>query len=220
MLRKIIFSVLCACAIGPSFAQITTEKDRSESSEGHWFVSVAAGPQVYFSDHDKQMKFGDRISPALDISVGRWFNHWAGLRLMYSGVSLKGATQNGAHSNGKPIEGKPWNGYWLTEQKFNMYNIHADALFNITNLIWGENGDRIYDCSPYAGIGFIGTGDEPSQVNFSGDFGILNTFRVHPNWALNLDLRGTLTGDSFDGEKGGRSEGILGLTVGVTYTFK
>ena len=40
------------------------------------------------------------------------------------------------------------------------------------------------------------------------------------NWAVNFDLRATVTSDKLDGEEGGRVEGILGLTVGVTYTFR
>ncbi|HJC93485.1 MAG TPA: cell envelope biogenesis protein OmpA, partial [Candidatus Phocaeicola excrementigallinarum] len=62
----------------------------------NWFISVGAGPQVLFSDHDRQMKFGERISPALDIAVGKWFTPGIGVRFMYSGLSLDGATQNGS----------------------------------------------------------------------------------------------------------------------------
>ena len=37
---------------------------------------------------------------------------------------------------------------------------------------------------------------------------------------LNLDIRGVLVQDDFDAEAGGRSsEGILGVTVGVSYKF-
>ena len=52
-----------------------------------------------------------------------------------------------------------------------------------------------------------------------GDFGILNTFRVAKDWDVNLDLRGTLVQDKFDGEEGEAIDGVLGLTVGVTYRF-
>ena len=37
---------------------------------------------------------------------------------------------------------------------------------------------------------------------------------------MNLDVRGTATKDEFDGERGGRKEeGLLSVTVGVTYKF-
>ena len=46
------------------------------------FVSVGLGGQVLFGDHEKQMKFGDRIAPALDIAVGKWLTPYEGVRLM------------------------------------------------------------------------------------------------------------------------------------------
>ena len=32
----------------------------------NWFVSVGGGAQMYFGDHNVQMAFGDRLSPALE----------------------------------------------------------------------------------------------------------------------------------------------------------
>lgn len=54
---------------------------------------------------------------------------------MYTGLSLKGATQDGTYQSGGPISGKPWNGYWLNEQKFKFFNFHADVLFNLSNIL-------------------------------------------------------------------------------------
>ena len=215
MLRRFIFAAIVLLAV----VSVKAQTESKEKVRNNWFISTAAGPQVLFSDHDKQLDFGDRISPALDIAVGKWFKPWGGMRLMYSGLSMKGATQNGAHTTGEDIQEKPQSGYWLEYQKFNTYHLHVDALFDLTNVFWDYNPERFYNCIVYGGIGIAGTGEEPTSTNFAGDFGILNTFRLNQNWGLNLDLRGTLVGDSFDGEEGGRAEGILGLTVGVTYTF-
>ena len=197
----------------------TEVRTNNEEVRNNWFVSASAGPQILFSDHDKQINFGRRISPALDIAVGKWFKPWVGARLMYSGLSVKGATQNGAHTTGEDIKEKPQSGYWLEYQKFNMYHIHADALFDLTNVFDEYNPERFYNCIVYAGIGVAGTGEEPTSTSVAGDFGVLNTFRLNQNWGLNVDLRGILVSDSFDGEEGGRSEGLLNLTIGVTYTF-
>ena len=222
MKQKMFFAALLLWVANSVCAQTESRsiEDRTETDvRKEWFVSAAAGPQVLFSDHDKQIDFGRRISPALDIAVGKWFKPWVGMRLMYSGLSVKGATQNGAHTTGEDIKEKPQTGYWLEYQKFNTYHLHVDALFDLTNVFWDYNPERFYNCIVYGGIGLAGTGEEPTSTNFAGDFGVLNTFRLNQNWGLNLDLRGTLVGDSFDGEEGGRAEGILGLTVGVTYTF-
>ena len=220
MKQKMFFAALLLWAASSVCAQTesrTTEERTDTDMRDEWFVSVAAGPQVLFSDHDKQLDFGDRISPALDIAVGKWFKPWVGMRLMYGGLNVKGATRWGqSHSTGEEVPG--W-GAGLYKQKFNMYHLHVDALFDLTNVFWEYNPERFYNCIVYGGIGVAGTGEEPTSTNFAGDFGVLNTFRLNQNWGLNLDLRGTLVGDSFDGEVGGRAEGILGLTVGVTYTF-
>ena len=223
MIRKFLVVAIVSLAAVSVHAQTesgsTEVRTNNEEVRNNWFVSASAGPQILFSDHDKQINFGRRISPALDIAVGKWFKPWVGARLMYSGLSVKGATQNGAHTTGEDIKEKPQSGYWLEYQKFNMYHIHADALFDLTNVFDEYNPERFYNCIVYAGIGVAGTGEEPTSTSVAGDFGVLNTFRLNQNWGLNVDLRGILVSDSFDGEEGGRSEGLLNLTIGVTYTF-
>ena len=223
MIRKFWVAAIVSLAAVSVHAQTESDstevRTNNEEVRNNWFVSASAGPQILFSDHDKQINFGRRISPALDIAVGKWFKPWVGMRLMYSGLSVKGATQNGAHTTGEDIKEKPQSGYWLEYQKFNMYHIHADALFDLTNVFDEYNPERFYNCIVYAGIGVAGTGEEPTSTSVAGDFGVLNTFRLNQNWGLNVDLRGILVSDSFDGEEGGRSEGLLNLTIGVTYTF-
>ena len=57
----------------------------------------------------------------------------------------------------------------------------------------------------------------PRHTDIAASFGILNTFRLSPAWDLNLDIRGTLVSDEFDGEVGKRGgEGLLAATVGFT----
>lgn len=222
-MRKLVLVVFSLMAMGISAMNPVegqgngkTAQADSENFEPHWFVSVAAGPQLLFGDHEKQMSFGDKISPALDVAVGRWFTPLWGARLMYSGVSVKGATQNGAHSTGEVYDA----GKWLDKQKVNFFNIHVEALFNATNWLLGYNPDRVWDCSPYVGIGVVGVTEKPSYTGVSGNFGLFNAFHVTSALDINLDLRGVITGDDFDGEKGGRGgEGILSLTVGLTYNF-
>lgn len=235
MKKKTIFTALLFMAATPILAHNdgmecfseTVEYNNNESNvetNSFWnncFVSVGAGPQVYFGDHDRQRKFGERISPALDIAVGKWFTPVIGVRLMYSGLSAKGATQNGAYQSGGPISGKPWHGYWLSEQKFKYFDFHADAMFNLTNLIWGENDDCIYDLSPYAGVGVARVTDKPKNVNVIGHLGLMNSFRINKDIDINLDLRSAFINDGFDGESGGRrSDFMLTLSLGLTYKFK
>lgn len=216
-MRKFLLAAMAMVALSASAQSGTAEKSETSSFWSNCFVSAGVGPQVLFSDHDRQLDFGDRISPALDIAVGKWFKPWVGVRLMYSGVQMRGATRWGAaHSTGEEVPG--W-GAGLHKQKFGSYHVHADALFNLTNVFLGYDENRVWNGSMYAGIGVMGTAEAPTSACVAGDFGVLNTFRVAKDWDVNLDLRGTLTQDKFDGEEGGRIDGVLGLTVGVTYRF-
>lgn len=240
MNKKTLLAAFAMLAAIPLSARTSLSNDTTETVEyvndkykvetnhfwDNWFISVGGGAQIYFGDHDKQADFGKRLSPALDIAVGKWFTPGIGVRLMYSGLSAKGATgryESGGlvHATGEVVPG--WENAAdgeLQYSKFNYFNIHADALFNLSNLLCGYNEKRIYNLSVYGGVGVMHTSDEPSATDISGHFGLLNTFRLCSALDLNLDLRGTLMNDDFDGEIGGRGEGMFTATIGLTYKFK
>lgn len=246
-MKRLFISALCAAAFTGAAAQEqhsdtiqsvydTTEEvmydnDKYKVETNHfwdnWFVSAGFGGQVLFGNHDKQVKFFDRIAPALDIAVGKWFTPGIGVRLMYSGLSVKGATQKEGHgefpthSTGVDVPGKGGDGYWLMKQKFDFYNLHLDALFNMSNILCGYNEKRVYNCTPYIGLGWARVWESPQSMEVSANVGILNSFRLNDALNLNLDIRGAYVSDRFDGELGGRwGEGIWSATVGLTYRFK
>lgn len=203
--------------------EYSTDKFKVETNRfwSNWFVSAGGGVNLYFGDHDKQVKFGKRLAPAVDVAIGKWFTPGIGVRFAYSGLSVKGATQTGIHSTGEEVPGKGGYGYWLTKQKFNYFNFHLDAMFNVSNLLFGYNPNRVYSLSPYVGLGVMKTNDTPKATEIAGHFGLLNSFRLCDALDLNLDIRGTLVSDAFDGESYGRGgEGMLSATVGLTYKFK
>ena len=203
--------------------EYSTDKFKVETNRfwSNWFVSAGGGVNLYFGDHDKQVKFGKRLAPAVDVAIGKWFTPGIGVRFAYSGLSVKGATQTGIHSTGEEVPGKGGYGYWLTKQKFNFFNFHLDAMFNASNLLFGYNPNRVYSLSPYVGLGVMKTNDEPKSTEIAGHFGLYNSFRLCDALDLNLDIRGTLVSDAFDGEAYGRGgEGMLSATVGLTYKFK
>ena len=245
MKRRFILAIACAAISSTMAAQqadstevvsdVTEEviynNDKYKVETNHfwdnWFVSAGFGGQIIFGNHDKQVKFFDRIAPALDIAVGKWFTPGIGVRLMYSGLSVKGATQKEGHgefpthSTGVDVPGKGGDGYWLMKQKFKFYNLHLDALFNMSNILYGYNEKRVYNCSPYFGLGWTRVWESPQSMEVSANVGILNSFRLNDALDLNLDIRGAYVSDRFDGELGGRwGEGIWSATIGLTYKFK
>lgn len=228
MAAALVLAAGSVCAQTEPVAQSTevveesTDNVEINSFWSNWFISAGGGAQIYFGDHDRQASFGDRLSGALDIAVGKWFSPEIGVRLMYSGLSAKGATQKGhlAHSTGVDVPGKGGNGYWLEKSKFNFFNFQIDAMFNASNIIWGYNEKRVYNLSPYVGLGVMRVSDKPAETAIAGHFGLLNSFRLTSCLDLNLDIRGTLVSDDFDGEPGGRKgEGLLTASLGLTYKF-
>lgn len=236
MNKKTILAAMAFMAAFPVLAQETgnngditetveysNDKYKVETNRfwSNWFISAGAGGQVLFGDHDRQRKFGERIAPALDIAVGKWFTPGIGVRLMYSGLSAKGATQDGSYQSGGAISGKPWHGYWLNEQKFHYFNFHADVMFNLMNIIGGYKEKRVYSLSPYGGVGVARVTSAPKNAEVTGHLGLLNTFRLCDALDLNLDIRSTFINDMFDGEVGGRGgETMLTASLGLTYKFK
>lgn len=235
-MKKIaLLTVFAAGALSLS-AQNSTIEEKVEYSKdkykvetnrfwSNWFISAGAGVNFGFTDHDKQADFGDRISPALDISVGKWFTPGIGLRVSYSGLNMKGAsnvTQDGpSHTTGKPMPMGKGSGYDMQYQKFSFYNLHGDVLFNLSNLLCGYNEKRIWNCSPYVGIGWGRVWDSPQFKGVTANLGVLNTFRLNDWLDANLDIRGMMTGEGFDGAWGSAEhDGVLSATVGLTYKFK
>ena len=227
-----LLAALCFGAATTVFAQTTeavsetkkepVKKETSVEFEkgSFWsntFVSVGLGGQVLFGDHEKQMKFGDRIAPALDIAVGKWLTPYVGVRLMYSGWALNGAQQDwtvpGTIGNDPTMH--------LIPQDIKFFNLHGDLMVNVSNIFFGYNPERIWNCSPYLGMGWVRNYTGKQSHEFAGILGVHNSFRLSEAWDLNLDVRAAAMNDATDGEVGGRSEeGILSVTIGATYKFK
>lgn len=236
-MKKYFLTAIVLLVATGGYAQNEGEVNVSESYEtitemktdfkSNWFISAGVGPQIFFGDHDRQAKFTDRLSPALDISVGKWFSPAIGVRLMYSGLYAKGATQTwgdkngGIYNTGKEVPGKYTNPYgFLCEQKFNFFTLHADMMFDVTNMIGGYNPSRVYGCAPYIGVGWGHVYSNPHQNTVVGNVGIHNMFYVSKAIDINLDLRAMITNDDFDGELGRRTfDAMLSVTAGVTYRF-
>lgn len=207
--------------------EYSSDRYRVETApfKANWFVGVDGGAQVYFGEHDKQCKFGDRLAPALNVYVGKWFTPAIGVRLGYSGIVQKGATQDWSptHSTGKEVPGKGGHGYWLKRQEFSFWNIHADVMFNLANVICGYKPEgHFWNPSPFIGVGLAHVySEEPKNSEISGNVGLNNAFRLCDALDLNVNIHGMMVNEALDGEFGHRwGEGNLSATVGLTYKFK
>lgn len=192
----------------------------------NWNLSIGAGAQTYFGDHNKQLLWKNRITPAFDVALGKWFTPGIGVRGVASGYALKGATQNGAFSTGELITEKPYAGYYLSYQEFNFLHAHLDVMLNMTNLCCGFKEERIYNIIPYFGFGWSAALENSNRLpeditpgrEVSANIGLINSFRLNRLFDLNIDVRGAYIQDRFDGETGGRyGEGLLSATANLVW---
>ena len=187
----------------------------------NWFISGGVGASVLMGDFDKKADFGKRISPTINIAVGKWFPPGLGLRLQYSGLQAKGAVpgDNGMnYADGLASAAQLGGAYY--KQKFNYMNLHADAMFNLMALFGGYNPDRVYELIPYAGFGFTHSYSTPHRHSMSVNGGLINRFRVSDAFDINLELSIAGFEDKFDAGIGGKGyDGVVSATVGVTYRF-
>ncbi len=178
------------------------------------FISVGGGAQVYFGEYDKKGDFGKRIAPALDISLGKWITPSVGVRLQYAGLKANSWYWKDAMYVTEQVDG-------MYKEQFNVMNLHADALWNISNAIGGYKETRFWDFVPFAGFGWArsaGNGAKDNEI--AANVGLLNVLRLSKSLDLNLEGRLMVVNQRFDGVYGGRTmEGLVSLTAGLTYNF-
>lgn len=183
----------------------------------NWFFSLGGGASVLMGDGDHAGSFGKRISPTLNVAVGKWFTPGVGLRLQYSGLQAKGFTdqKDADYVRGNQFKG----GYY--KQRFDYMNLHGDVLFNLNALFGGYNRQRVYEVIPFVGAGFIHNYTKPRRKALALNVGVLNRFRLSDALDINVEFSALGTEDKFDGEIGGsRSfDSMLNLTAGITYRF-
>ncbi len=225
-MKKFLMLLALAGVASASMAQIsgyeeirTPDKYRVITNKfwDNWFFNVGGGASVLFGDGDAAANFGDRISPTLNVGVGKWFTPGLGLRLQYSGLQAKGLTSD---VNADYIKGGQQSGGYY-EQKFDYMNLHGDVLFNLSALIGGYNPKRVYEIIPYLGSGFTHNYTEPHRQSMSLNAGIINRFRLGSGVDLTLELAGVGLEDKFDSELDGKSgyDALGSVTVGITYKF-
>ena len=196
----------------------------------NWFIGVGAGANMYFGDHDKQMKLGERLAQVYSAQLGKWFSPGIGARVNFTLGNVKGVTQNGPYKLlNSPYEGKSGPGYWLSHEEFEYRHYHADALFNLTNLFGGYRDGRFYNLNFYGGLGWLvnttseekSVADDKKVRDVSVNLGLENTFRLSDALDLSLDLRGVMVDDRFDGDEGERrQEGPLSALLALKYKFQ
>ncbi len=177
----------------------------------NWFIGVNGGVNLYNGVVTLGENPFKHISPALNVYFGKMHTPGFGWRLAYQGLTV----------------------HTYDKYDFTTYmNFHFDALFNLTNLICGYKESRVYNIIPYFGVGYAnrrgmiheeGKGRMGGSMwtgSLSANYGIINTFRVAKNWAINLELAGAFFRNGFSGIAGTSGHDMMwSASLGVTYKF-
>ena len=229
-MKKTIFALICACVLigGTAAAQpmkTSSFEKEAQTKRGPYltnrlfdniFIGVGGGINIYSGENDDYGSFGKRLSPALDVSLGKWVTPSVGLRLQYAGLNAKGWTNlPSAFAKGTPDN----NGMY--EEKFNVMNLHFDVMWNISNAIGGYRADRTWNFVPYIGFGWgRAVANDNKNNELVANIGLLNNIRLCDALDLTLEVRDMIVNQNFDGVvDDSRYEGMMSVTAGLSFKF-
>lgn len=152
----------------------------------NWFVGAGVGANFTVTNAGTGFAF-----PTIDVNLGKWIEPCFGLRVGAQTFSTKVAGND-------PLT--------------NIY-VHGDALWNLSNQIWGYSEVRKYNFIPYAHMGLFvgGNGGE-----FAAGAGILNNIALTKALKLVIDLRATVAKAEQFGAGSGPAAN-LAATIGLSY---
>ena len=219
ILQTIAFLLPClALAKSPTAVEHATDHhaDQYEVQKNtycnNWFISVGAGEQLLAEENDKVLDVGEHIIPNHDVTVSKWLSPGIGIRAMYSGLSLQGKCEKDdscLHSDC----------CWEINSVSEQMNLHADILFNASNLIFGYNEQRIWNVIPYANYALYKTLDRFAPDHNGYDIRQLNNFHGNQTVNINLNIHGIFVGNHFKKENRPEKDGVFSATLGLTYSL-
>ena len=211
-----------------TMAQATyTDKDGNEYAfKKHAFLDLQGGAQYTLGE----AKFGDLISPNVQLGIGYQFTPVFGMRLQANGWQSKGG----------------WNGYKATKDgtpftadyKFKYVAPGLDFMFNLSNLFCGWNPNRVLNVTAFAGAGaniawdndevneLAATMKNTSAYNLEylwdgtkvrpyGRAGLELAFKVSKSVSLMLEGNANITSDKYNSKKAGNPDWYFNALAGL-----
>lgn len=182
----------------------------------NWFIGIGGGINTYYGNHTSYVPFGRRISPTFSVQVGKWFSPFIGFRGNFAWSNTISADLNAKNPDVYASYKKAY------KTKADMISLNAETMFDVTNMIFGYNENRVYSLIPYVGAGWI-RNCHSNADKVAASFGLINEFRLNDKFSLNLDVKASAFGEGLDRAVGGAGKAIdmtTSITVGATYYFK
>ena len=217
MKKLLIVLAMCGLTMGASAQETTTDPVQkysvaTNSFWSNWFIQVGADWNAYYSneEHGQGLSHspfkGFRAAPGFSVAVGKWFTPGLGLRTKFQGVWGRQVYDDVKHAR-------------------HMWTLNENVLFNLSNMLYGYNPERVWNFVPFLGGGINrNCSDNNYAMNLS--FGVLNTFRVSNKVGINLELGWNYAEEDFDGISAGKGSRIwegkdnrLYAEVGLTFNL-
>ena len=188
--------------------QPTYLRNVSEGSgwDRNWFLEFKGGTSAFLGSPVGCGDLFDRLTPALQVGVGKWFTPAVGGRIEFQGCQFKNAE--------------------FATMKYQF--IHADFMYNLTAFIsQNELGLSRWDVIPFLGIGMVHNSDW-SSGNRSGTnhpfafaYGLEARYRITNRLHLLAELSGMTTMKNFDaiGSSSRFGDNMLTLSAGLSVTI-
>lgn len=159
----------------------------------NWFIGAGAGVNSWL---------GNGASPkagvAVDAFVGKWITPTVGVRMGWKGL------KDGVSAK---------DGYTIADEKFNYNSVHADVLWNLSNLFSGYKETRTWNISVYPTFAYM---NAAKNKEFGAGIGMLNNFRIGNRIGLYLDLSALTTKADFAGISP-RPKTLVGILPSATF---
>ena len=141
--KRVLFASALLLGATSAMAQVTyTDKEGNEYQfKKHAFLDLQGGAQYTLGE----AKFGDLISPNVQLGLGYQFSPLFGMRLQANGWQSKGGWAGFRANPGET----PYNATY----KFKYVAPGVDFLFNLSNLFCGWNPNRVLNVTAFLGGG-------------------------------------------------------------------
>ena len=197
----------------------------------HWYVQGQVGAQYTLGE----VKFGDLISPNIQLGVGRQFSPILGARFSINAWQSKGGINEYSWDNGAQVGKEKFSWKYISPM--------IDGTLNLSNAFCGYNPNRTVNVGLLAGIGLnVGFSNDDAvalaaveghnhgsenfdkiwdgtKVRFVGRFGANVDFRIDDAWSIGIEANANVLSDAYNSKKAGNADWYFNALVGVRYNI-
>ena len=227
-MKSIFAASLLAISSSSAMAQATyTDQNGDEYTfNKHWFLDLQGGAQYTLGE----AKFGDLLSPNVQLGLGYQFSPVFGMRLQANGWQSKGGWAGFRAQKGET----PYN----AQYKYKYVAPGVDFMFNLSNLFCGWNPNRVLNVTAFAGAGanIAWDNDEVNELAATmknldaynleylwdgtkvrpyGRAGLELAFKVSKSVSLMLEGNANIISDKYNSKKAGNPDWYFNALAGV-----